>query len=67
MKESKDKDKDKLIHDLNGDISTLTQSLHLMDEYISCDPELISKMIPLCVDKIEQIKKDWLAVKKLMK
>ncbi len=62
-----EKSKEKLIHDLNSAISTLSQSLQLLAENYDKEPELVSKMIPLCVDKSLKIQNDWLTFKELSK
>lgn len=61
------KTKDKLIHDLNSAISTLEQSLQLLCQNYDKDLNLTGRMLPLCADKIVDIKNDWHEVKKIIK
>ena len=53
----------RLMHDMNSDLSSLFQALQVLDTNWRDDHEIIAKILPLSVQKVEQLMKNWDEVK----
>jgi hypothetical protein len=56
---SESKDLDKLIHDLNSALSSLSQAIEVIGDNWKSNTELVEKMLPLANDKAKIILEDW--------
>ena len=59
----KNKDKSKLIHDINSAISAVSQAVDLINENWKDNPELVEKMLPLTRNKLIELREDWSLIK----
>ncbi len=49
----------KFIHNINSDISALLQAIELISDNWNDNPELMNKMVPLTLEKIVCLNKNW--------
>lgn len=58
-----ERDSSRLIHDMNSDLSALFQALQVADKNWREDAELLEKLMPLMLQKVEQLMRNWDEVK----
>ena len=63
----KEKNIDKLIHDINSGLFSIQQAIDLVSENIHKDLSLIETLIPLATSKMEIIITDWEVLKSKIK
>ena len=57
-------EKKRLLHDINSNISALTQAIELLDRNWKKDEvTVIAELLPLMVGKIDQLNSDWQKLK----
>lgn len=64
---NKSKSKDKLIHDINTGLFSIQQGIDLIAENIGQDRQIVDKLIPLSLKKVEELLTDWEVLKSKIK
>jgi hypothetical protein len=63
----KNKDLNKLIHDINSAVSAVSQAVDLISDNWKDNPELVEKMLPLTREKLTDLNSDWQDIKSIIK
>ena len=51
--------KDKLVHDINSNLSSIKQALPIISETLKSDPEQADHIISLCIVNFEKLLNSW--------